>query len=40
MKVIPSTHHVKMDLDKTSRPEKKRVQNLVVDAKGFRKGMN
>ena len=38
-KIAPS-HHVKMDLDKKSGPDKKRVQNLIVDAKGFSKTMN
>ena len=33
-------HHVKMDLHKKSGPKKKSVQNLIVDAKGFRKTMN
>ena len=35
-----SSHHVKMDLNKKSSPEKKSVQNLIIDAKWFRKTIN
>ena len=35
-----TTHHAKMDLNKTFSPKKKNLQTFKVDAKGFRKNRN